>query len=202
MNVFEALHCSGCGRRLGLEPLSKAGNLSCPDCAVAFEVMACADGKLHDCPSCGGQFVEHRLLQTLLQRQQALHEPRPIRALKNPLKDPVRYIKCPICTQLMHRKNFGRTSGVILDVCHAHGTWFDTGELPLVLKFVAQGGLLRAQALAAEERRLERSRAQASQPRTTSLLGTRLQPQKDSRVAELAEAVLALLQWLVELTRD
>ena len=41
----------------------------------------------------------------------------------------------------MNRRNFGRTSGVIVDCCGAHGTWFDADELERVGKFVAAGGL-------------------------------------------------------------
>lgn len=43
----------------------------------------------------------------------------------------------------MHRKNFGGRSGVIVDVCTSHGTWFDAEELPRVLAFVEAGGLER-----------------------------------------------------------
>lgn len=35
-----------------------------------------------------------------------------------------------------NRKNFGRSSGVIVDICRRHGVWFDRGELPRVLAFV------------------------------------------------------------------
>jgi hypothetical protein len=48
----------------------------------------------------------------------------------------------------MARKNFGGTSGVIVDTCRDHGVWFDAGELPRVLDFVEAGGL-------AEQRRRE-----------------------------------------------
>jgi hypothetical protein len=41
----------------------------------------------------------------------------------------------------MVRKNFGHTSGVIVDWCGAHGTWFDADELERVAAFVAAGGL-------------------------------------------------------------
>jgi Zn-finger nucleic acid-binding protein len=41
----------------------------------------------------------------------------------------------------MTRMNFGTRSGIILDVCRAHGTWFDRGELDAVLSFVRDGGL-------------------------------------------------------------
>jgi hypothetical protein len=42
-------------------------------------------------------------------------------------------------------------SGVIVDVCKKHGTWFDLGELPRVLAFVAAGGLERSRRRTAEE---------------------------------------------------
>ena len=39
---------------------------------------------------------------------------------------------CPECGQLMNRKNFANTSGVIVDVCRAHGIWFDDREVERV----------------------------------------------------------------------
>jgi len=41
----------------------------------------------------------------------------------------------------MTRMNFGVRSGIILDVCRTHGTWFDGGELDAALSFVQAGGL-------------------------------------------------------------
>jgi Zn-finger nucleic acid-binding protein len=59
----------------------------------------------------------------------------------------------------MNRRNFGGTSGVIVDVCARHGLWFDRGELPRVLAFVERGGLERERATQAEAERQERSAA-------------------------------------------
>lgn len=75
----------------------------------------------------------------------------------------VRYRRCPTCDAMMNRVNFARISGIIVDVCKEHGTWFDALELPAVLDFVRQGGLDMArkretQALSDERRRLERER--------------------------------------------
>lgn len=53
---------------------------------------------------------------------------------------PIQYIPCPECGVLMNRRNFGGTSGIIVDVCSVHGTWFDAGELAAVLAFVESGG--------------------------------------------------------------
>ena len=68
-------------------------------------------------------------------------------------KLPLKYLKCPECLQLMNRLNFGRTSGVLVNTCLDHGTWFDAGGLPRVLEFVAQGKL--AEIMEEERRELE-----------------------------------------------
>jgi Zn-finger nucleic acid-binding protein len=65
----------------------------------------------------------------------------------------VRYLKCPLCDELMNRVNFGRRSGVIVDVCTAHGTWFDAGELTRAIAFVARGGLEESRRRESEEKR-------------------------------------------------
>ena len=63
------------------------------------------------------------------------------------------YRPCPECYKLMHRRNYGRKSGVILDTCAAHGLWFDRGELDRVLGWVHGGGRRRAEEAAEVERR-------------------------------------------------
>ena len=106
-----------------------------------------------DCDGCGGQFVEHALLRDLLEHREklgrlALHEtPRQKLALQE-----VRYFACPECDQLMNRKNFGGTSGIVVDACTKHGIWFDAAELAGVLAFVSGGGAptLQGRSMAAE----------------------------------------------------
>ena len=41
----------------------------------------------------------------------------------------------------MARMTFGKRSGIVVDACHEHGTWFDAGELDGALAFVRAGGL-------------------------------------------------------------
>ena len=62
----------------------------------------------------------------------------------------VRYVPCPECNQLMNRVNFAHCSGVVVDVCKGHGTWFDRDELQQIVEFVRSGGL---EASRARERR-------------------------------------------------
>jgi Zn-finger nucleic acid-binding protein len=143
MNVPEASFCSGCGAELGLEPVGEDAALPCPICKVALTAYRSELGALFDCAQCGGQFLEHTVLRDMLHRREldvGLAAPHSTRGFA--VADARNaYVPCPVCTSLMNRKNFGTTSGVIVDTCKKHGTWFDLGELPRVLAFVAAGGL-------------------------------------------------------------
>jgi Zn-finger nucleic acid-binding protein len=89
----------------------------------------------------------------------------------------VRYVPCPECAQLMNRINFARCSGVIVDVCKGHGTWFDPDELTEIVEFIRAGGLeasrAREKQALAEERRLLRQEqlAAANGANTLTLMG-------------------------------
>lgn len=41
----------------------------------------------------------------------------------------------------MSRRNFAQRSGVIVDVCSAHGVWLDHKELSAILNFIREGGM-------------------------------------------------------------
>jgi Zn-finger nucleic acid-binding protein len=144
MNVPDNDFCAGCGQNLGLEPVALPSQLNCPECGTQFSSFDGDPGLLHDCPSCGGQFVEHTLLHELLERRRRFHRATASVKPRNPSQFPVRYVPCPVCGDMMNRRNFGKTSGVIVDVCARDGTWFEPGELPRVLAFVEAGGLADA----------------------------------------------------------
>ena len=58
----------------------------------------------------------------------------------------------------MNRINFARCSGVIVDVCKGHGTWFDRDELSRIIEFIRAGGLESSRAREKEEIKQERMR--------------------------------------------
>jgi Zn-finger nucleic acid-binding protein len=150
LNFPDDLHCCGCGCELGLALAAQSSDAACPDCKLPLHAFEAGAGQLKACPRCGGQMVTHGLLRALLEQREALGSAAPSRSTEargNPLKDPVRYRPCPRCQQLMNRKNFGGASGIVVDVCARHGTFFDAGELPRVLAFVRRGGLAKAQAV-------------------------------------------------------
>jgi Zn-finger nucleic acid-binding protein len=67
----------------------------------------------------------------------------------------VRYVRCPVCLNMMNRQNFARISGVIVDMCQGHGIWFDFGEVEKIMEFIARGGLRKAKEADLEKLRAE-----------------------------------------------
>lgn len=207
MNPPSDALCSGCGHELGLEPLGEPDYLHCPDCKLPFKIFRGGTGALHDCERCGGQFVDHPLLKDLLEQREAYGRaaPRPP-PRHNPLESPMRYVACPECKDMMMRRNFGRSSGVIIDVCAKHGVWFDRGELPRVLSFVEAGGLALSRAREEdEERRAERrGRVQRIEQELEGLRGASTQNPftRARRYQELGDASVSLLGYLSDLLKD
>lgn len=99
-----------------------------------------------NCPSCGGLYVTHEALRQALLMHAAHSGAEPTRYMRSPpLSDPVRYRHCPVCGETMTRQNFKDRSGVIVDVCAAHGVWLDRGELEALLRFASSGALAKAE---------------------------------------------------------
>ncbi|MBX3230061.1 MAG: zf-TFIIB domain-containing protein [Labilithrix sp.] len=151
--------CWRCGRGLELEPLLDATNAPCPRCNTPLDAAqggAVDDVRVHECARCGGAFVPREVLAEMLTRAE-LEGPfrEPDKRAVTPL-DEVRYISCPLCRSSMNRLNFGRVSGVIVDVCKPHGTWFDGGELTRVLAFAAAGGLAKTRAREEAEKKTQK----------------------------------------------
>ena len=97
----------------------------------------------------------------------------------------------------MHRRNFGGTSGIIVDVCALHGIWFEAGELEAVLAFVRQGGLEAARERHARATSLLGVPAsQPSVPFTPVLADRRL-----STLGDLGEGVIELIEFLHDVLR-
>jgi len=122
--------------------------VSCPHGKLRLQTVT-PNGAL-SCSQCGGGFCSRSVLEGLL-RQVEISPP--VGAYARPsssLAGPVRYVACPVCSELMLRRNFGETSGVVIDVCKQHGVWFDRGELGKILEFCASGELAQAQAGALE----------------------------------------------------
>lgn len=105
---------------------------------------------MYSCDTCNGLWVDTETLQRLVADRMkpapligtGIAAPPPTRVKL----ETVQYGPCPVCKRLMNRVNFAHASGVIVDVCTSHGTWFDSDELRRVLEFISAGGLEAARA--------------------------------------------------------
>lgn len=199
MNMSHAHHCSGCGVELGLIVESALQGSQCSDCHSPLEMIAERAGSLLNCRKCGGQFVEHALLRDLLESHEQTAQAFPDAPYQRPAKtniERVHYRPCAVCQQRMNRKNFGGASGVIVDVCARHGTWFDAGELPQVLAFVKSGGLVRERAR--EQERQRQARAHEREMAGTSAQASSLAFDSLAQSADQGSFAKDLLEFVVE----
>ncbi len=151
LNPAHYKHCSACGSDLQAPARAIKEEhdkpLECPRCEKPLEARLLADTLVDQCTDCGGVFLDHEALGAVLNdrtRQAPLRE----RLLKLPsagsLPNPreVVYLRCPECATLMARRNPAHRSGIIVDVCAAHGVWFDDRELAILMQLAASGAEL------------------------------------------------------------
>jgi Zn-finger nucleic acid-binding protein/ribosomal protein L40E len=151
---LSASHCPACGAAMGPRTASLATGAPCPACAKPLASAQVGDVEVDECLACGGLWLDRTVFEQLgasRERQGAI-----LGALPAPDQPPVikletvQYRPCPACRQRMNRVNYAKRSGVVLDVCKAHGIWFDQDELRRILAFIAGGGLDRARELEIE----------------------------------------------------
>jgi Zn-finger nucleic acid-binding protein len=157
-------HCPGCGAGLELAAAGTQRALPCPRCEVPLQGRLVGDVLVDECAKCFGLFLDNVAIQRLVTKRQqaradALLGMLPRAELKHVQAGGKMYVKCPSCANLMNRRLFATGAGVIVDVCRAHGTFFDVGELPVIIDFVMQGGLEKA-ARKELERERQRNRMQ------------------------------------------
>lgn len=156
-NADASRFCTACGIGFRPEPLQVDGTeLPCPACDLLMPPSQVGGLGLNECPSCHGLWVpgEHfdRLVARATEaRKSADGSAQPRIEGGNPASRSVRYRKCPECQTFMLRRNYRRSSGVILDVCREHGTWLDADELEEIAGFILSGGRT-SEALEAEHR--------------------------------------------------
>jgi Zn-finger nucleic acid-binding protein len=140
---------------------------TCPRCDVRLQTL---DLKLNDrflierCDQCLGLFFDPGELEALLEMtvnnvflidRSGLDG---INLNRRPDQYPIAYLKCPVCSKLMNRVNFGARSGVIIDRCKAHGVWLDGGELRHLMEWMKMGGKLLDQERQEQTRKEELKR--------------------------------------------
>lgn len=172
----ESKACPGCEASAPPEP---GAPLSCPSCRRALDGRVLGGARLDGCAACGGVWVDplsfKRLCDDHSKQSAYLGEgsvlPKP--GAHDPSTTPIVYRPCAQCGEMMNRVNFAGASGVVVDVCKRHGTWFDVEELRRIVAFIRGGGLDAARErdirrLEEENRRLRQaSEARPSLPGDT-----------------------------------
>ena len=121
--------------------------LGCPVCGVELFAIANRTGLAAVCGACGGiwldnassrsvvtTFLEPEIKQTARNADEAMSQKRPAPpaggyrtpAPRSPGESKPRV--CPQCGGALAQSHFA-DANIMLDVCGAHGTWFDAGEL-------------------------------------------------------------------------
>ena len=163
-----ARFCHHCG--VPVTPGGNTGNLtphSCPCCGHRHKLNDRTLGEppvtILECTRCAGLWLSRKVFEMLADRarDQTLSE----QLLQVEAADPPAdgrttegaafYRRCPQCRKPMHRANFGRKSGILIDICKKHGLWFDVQELDAILRWVKRGGESRARTRQEQEIRHE-----------------------------------------------
>jgi Zn-finger nucleic acid-binding protein/ribosomal protein L40E len=210
----EARFCSHCGSPILVDQaVASATPMPCPACGAGRELasrqFAGEPVAISECVLCGGMWTDKTVFEFLVARAHhaqlgaAALAPRERQAAGGAgaaapgsaasVAGNHLYRPCPVCGKLMNRQNFGRKSGVIVDVCAPHGLWFDLDELPRVLGWVQGGGEERSRQLDDEEAAAAARQRRLAEP-ALPLGALGASGERDwSRAADDADTVATLL---------
>jgi Zn-finger nucleic acid-binding protein len=203
--IFQgAKHCAHCGAEVGVaaRPIEAAGKpLACPRCGPASEGLVAhliAETLLDVCGRCAGLWLDVEAFDRVTAERDRATALAALGAANihatTVIEAKVSYIRCPECAAVMNRTNFGRRSGIVLDVCKSHGAWFDKDELRQVLAFVDSGGLEKARAkqiLDLKEQETAARQAERASLRTQAAFTRHVEPRRMDAIDFLS--VLAAL---------
>jgi Zn-finger nucleic acid-binding protein len=195
-------HCPHCGATAIPATAASLSVLQCPRCAIDMSSVMIGTAPVRECSRCEGLWLDTVVFQLICadreHQSRVLGDALPAAGHGAPIphEEQVRYIPCPHCRQLMNRINFESCSGVVVDVCKTHGTWFDRDELRQIVEFIRGGGLELSREKARHELELQkeklRTEAATVSYRTTSITTYSLD---DERLGGLS-AARGLLKFL------
>lgn len=178
MMFIGSKHCPKCGAAAAARESGGLEIKKCPRCRIDMLAVVIGTTSVRECERCSGLWVDVQSFEKICsdrEQQSAVlgaASPAPTNPVTETVK--VRYSPCPECEQLMNRINFARCSGVIVDICKGHGTWFDRDELSRIIEFIRRGGLEAARnkekaALEEERRRLRQEQMTNTRRQAASL---------------------------------
>jgi Zn-finger nucleic acid-binding protein len=196
-------HCPHCGAAATTASAAQLSTLKCPRCKTEMSSITIGGEAMRECEHCGGLWLEVAAFERICTNREeqsavlggAALSPSQLHA--NSITEKVRYVPCPQCGQLMNRINFARCSGVIVDVCKGHGTWFDASELRAIVEFIRAGGLELSRQKEKREIQFEREQLRLEQMTATQRAVSRDAFTEETRVGGISAAG-ALLKFLIE----
>lgn len=108
-------------------------SLSCPRCKVPLFQGKTETTSVFGCGACGGIWLDNAASQRLVSAIDGGIVSLGAKATRAARVSPelTASVACPVCAEALARKVF---VGVELDVCAAHGTWFDRNEVERVAR--------------------------------------------------------------------
>ena len=169
MMFIGSKHCPHCGAAAAQATAAELSVLKCPRCKIDMTSITLGTMAMRECERCIGLWVEVAAFEKICadrEEQSAVlgtASPAPAHQVRPADLESVRYVPCPQCGVLMNRINFARCSGVIVDICKGHGTWFDRDELSGIVQFIRGGGLEVARQKEKTEIEFQREQLRAEQ---------------------------------------
>jgi len=196
-------HCPHCGAAAATAQPVELSIVRCPLCGIDMVSKKLGGSVMRECEKCGGLWLDVLAFEKICANREQQSAVLGVASTMpghhidvSPDAIEVRYRRCPQCGQLMNRMNFAHCSGVIVDVCRGHGTWFDRDELSEIIEFIRGGGLELSRQK--EKRAIELERQELERDR---LIGTRVMiggsSSDDERIGGLS-AARGLLKFLIE----
>ena len=201
MMFIGSKHCQRCGAAAAVPEVKDAKDRKCPRCRSEMVLVTIGSAAVLECERCFGLWLDVPSFEKICadREQQSAVMGAATHASAAHETSKVNYVPCPECSQLMNRMNFARCSGVIVDVCKKHGTWFDRDELSRIVEFISDGGLNASRAKEkieiAEQREQLRQEQRAVDLRRSSSLG--IGDSDDHRLIGIASA-RGLLKFLLD----
>jgi Zn-finger nucleic acid-binding protein len=161
------------------------------------------DFSVAGCSACGGFFIPEGTFDLMQERTDRVIFPTSGAPHgEAQAESVVRYVRCPVCRQMMNRTNFARISGVIIDTCHGHGIWFDPGEMEKIMDFIARGGLQKAKEADIERLKGEESLMRLNSIRAGTDANSRTAFFGDDRDSSRGPGVLDVVKWVLGASKD
>jgi Zn-finger nucleic acid-binding protein len=138
----------------------------CPQCKVPLFAARREGYRIDACGTCGGAWLDHATsARAIKERDLTPAQLSDDAAKRSGRADEAAERHCPVCAVVLRRDLIG-IAHVIIDVCDAHGAWFDPDEMRLVIEAVVRQNPIvldpSVDAAIARERELGRLRPPAN----------------------------------------